>query len=366
MFNNFTFPSVYEMTLFSNDSFNDEEGSGSSFLRYNNYDYSVGTSALNDGISPNKIINASPYDDDYKIITQAAMLKIVSMIREKAKNGEVPKITLTTGFPFATFQNNINEAIEYFSGEKTLLSAKIDVAGSVKTEQNLLNIDSVYVIPELQGCDVSLRASEINKDDVVAIISLGFGTCEGAISNSSGIVPRTSFSTHGLSYPVKIFSQELSRESYLGLKNEHQLDKIFSKGCIYINRKKKELASHRKKALTLYYKNVISPILKKYFRDEDFEECSKIVLVGGGANYHDLAELFREEFDSILEIYVPKSPENIASTGYAIYSKLMTQKAEKSNRYYSLNSNVYNAFVGLDVGNANTNISVCSNDDSFI
>ena len=59
------------------------------------------------------------------------------------------------------------------------------------------------------------------------------------------------------------------------------------KGSIMVNRKKIDIKDLRKNILQQYYREVVSPLIRSYFSDLDFEGCEKIYLMGGGANYEN-------------------------------------------------------------------------------
>lgn len=145
------------------------------------------------------------------------------------------------------------------------------------------------------------------------------------------------------------------------MRTEHQLDQLFTKGFMFLNRKRKEFGEEKKIALQTYYKNVISPAMRRYFNDEDFEMCSKIILVGGGSLHKDLVDLFVEEFGDFCSVNVVANPEKCASVGYALYSKHIAEDLDKDNfSSYSAESEDKKAYVGVDIGNANTCVSVYS------
>ena len=72
---------------------------------------------------------------------------------------------------------------------------------------------------------------------------------------------------------------------------------------------------------------------------------STLLLAGGGALYTDLVNCFHREFDGILYIQVVDDPIALASTGYCL-------------RSLSLSEGQSSVAVGLDIGNAQTVISV--------
>ena len=353
-----SFPSVYEATVQEYYTSNDPI-LGFSKIKFDGIDYIVGIQALNEGTSPHKTINSSPSGNEYKLIGQSALVLASNIYLENSKSLNFPKISLTVGFPYATFQFNRDAAVEYLKSESTITYYKSDERGNLASEQRLIPIANVNVIPEIMGCDYSIRNGETPIDGNFIIISLGYGTCEGALSTPNGLVNRTIFSTHGLSYAVKIFSQELNKNTFMHLKTEHQIDQIFVKGFTFVDRKLKKLGEEKKMALCLYYKNVISPTISKYISDGDFENSNQIILAGGGAYCTDLIDLFNEEFGNICKISVASQPEFCASVGYAIYSKHSKKNQENemgSDNFYFADNAV--AYVGIDIGNANTCVSV--------
>jgi Ethanolamine utilization protein EutJ (predicted chaperonin) len=121
-----------------------------------------------------------------------------------------------------------------------------------------------------------------------------------------------------------------------------------------INRKRIDLVELRAKALKSYYAEVISPSLRKKFTDEDFDNVKKIYLVGGGALYGELVEMFKKEFERILEVKVVPEPNLCAAKGFCLNSM---QKA-KSLTEGDTDKRERVAYVGIDLGNSNTAIVV--------
>ncbi len=360
MIKTYSFPSVYESTLRDFASANDPI-LGFSKLKYEGSDYLVGLQALNEGVSPHKTINPSPEDEDYKIITQSALLLANSVLQSENKNGKLPKIVLTTGFPYATFQFNKDAASEYFKEEKIVTYSKADEDGSQKSEHRVISVHAVNIIPELVGCDTAVRKGENPEEGNYILISLGYGTCEGALSTPEGLSARTLFSTHGISYAINLFTQELNKHTYLQLRTEHQVDHLFTKGFMFVNRKRKDFHEEKKIALEMYYNNVISPAIRRYISDADFESCPKIVLAGGGAHHKDLTNLFHNEFSDLLSVTVFENPEKCASMGYSIYSKLSIEITGKDKVFNPEEENSEKtSCIGIDIGNANTCVSIIS------
>ncbi|MDD4656792.1 MAG: hypothetical protein PHR40_05645 [Bacteroidales bacterium] len=355
----YSFPSVYESTL-RDFATNNDPILGFSKLKYDGSDYLVGLQALNEGISPHKIINPSPDELDYKVISQSALLLASNSLQTDVKNGKTPKLIITSGFPNATFQFNKDEAIKYFKNDKLITYFKVDEDGTQNYEQRVVSIKNVNIIPELVGCDTAVRNGESPIDGSFILISLGYGTCEGVLSTPNGLSARTLFSTHGISYPVNLFTQELSKHTYLQMRTEHQIDHLFSKGFMFVNRKKKDFTNEKKIALEMYYNNVVSPTIRRYISDQDFESCNKIVIAGGGALHKDIIDLFNQEFGEILTVHIYENPDKCAANGYALYSKTNYNLNMKEN-LYSTDDPDDLVFLGMDLGNASTSVSIIKN-----
>ena len=116
-------------------------------------------------------------------------------------------------------------------------------------------------------------------------------------------------------------TRELNTKYYLEMKNEHQMDEAFVKGSLFANRRRIDLRDYRKSLLRQYYKEVVSPLMRQHFTDADLEQCSKIYLLGGGANYTDLTDAVSEEFHGFIPVEVVPDPELVVSIGY-LYNSL--------------------------------------------
>ena len=79
------------------------------------------------------------------------------------------------------------------------------------------------------------------------IVSLGYGTCEAVVSTRAGLITRSAVSTHGIRHAVNLLANELSKNFYLNLKTEHQIDVAFQKGNITVNRVKHNILIYVKK-----------------------------------------------------------------------------------------------------------------------
>jgi hypothetical protein len=143
--------------------------------------------------------------------------------------------------------------------------------------------------------------------------------------------------------------KELQKEHYLNLLTEKQLEKAFQRGVMIVDRQKVDLKKYRSKALEIYYNEVISPELRKKFSDNDFLETSKFYLAGGGAFYPELIELFKKEYQSVVDVIVPSDPNLCAGIGYCINSlEQAGMMAGAGDERHEI------AYVGIDLGNSNT------------
>lgn len=334
------FPSVIESTnaLLTNVSSTRIDGLK---VQHEDQDYIIGNLALIEGTSPHKAINCAPDEIDYQILIKSALLTAERMV-----NGR--PMTVTTGFPYSTHQIFKSDAIEYIQGIKSITQDEKPFGG-YDYRNNEMKISSVNVIPELIGSIYAIRNSMMNVRGGMFVVSLGYGTLEIGMSTDNGIVQRTFGSGNGLRFALDTAMRELSNTHYLGLRNEHQFDESFKAGSIIANRKRLDLTEIRKKVLAKYYRDIVSPIIRNTWTDEDFSRVGTLVLVGGGAHYVDLVDLFREEFEGILTIEIPDEPHKMASHGYSLYSR--------SNRGDSDSE-----AVGIDIGNANTAVSTIVDD----
>lgn len=334
------FPSVIESTnaLLTNVSPSRIEGLK---VQHEDQDYIIGNLALIEGTSPHKAINCAPDEIDYQLLMKSALLIAERMVNSRP-------MTITTGFPYSTHQIFRNDAINFIQGlQQITLDEKPFGGYDYRTTE--VKISSVHVIPELIGSIYAIRNSMMNVRGGMFVVSLGYGTLEIGMSTDNGIVQRTFGSGNGLRFALDAAMRELSNTHYLGLRNEHQFDESFKAGSIIANRKRLDLTELRGKVLSKYYRDIISPIIRNTWTDEDFSRVRTMVLVGGGAHYEDLVNLFREEFDGILNIEIPEEPHKMASHGYSLYSRNNKGDADGEP-------------IGIDIGNANTAVTTLVDD----
>lgn len=299
--------------------------------------YILGQLALSEGSSPHKAINSSPEDKDYMLLAQAGLMLASQEVKDP--------ITLTVGFPYATFQRNRDRAIQKLEGRQYV---EYEVGGDERKTATF-EVGEVHVLPEILGAIISSRNEQkaLQGEDFF-MASLGYGTFEACLSRSSGVVQRTLVSTHGLRYAIDSAMEELQQDFYLDLRSEHQFDTSFKRGDIVIERKRKDITGVRKQALDRYYEEVISPALRDEWHDDDFADARSLLLTGGGTQYEPLVRRFEEEFGEFLDVQIVNEPMLAASKGYCLHS--YEQSDDKGSS------------VGLDVGNANT--VVCHFDEA--
>lgn len=335
MFKTYTFPSVFEGN--NTDLRNVSPDLINGLKVYHNGDgYVIGNLALTEGVSPHRNINSAPDELDYHLLLKSGML----IANQKLGN----PLTVSTGFPFSTFQLYKEVAANLINKQHVVEYDAATYGGGAKKNVQV-EIDNVQVIPEVIGCAIALRKGIQNAKGNFFVMSLGYGTLEGLLSTEGGIVQRTSLSTYGLRYAVNLLEKELAKTYYLELKTEHQIDAAFQKGVIFLNRKRIDIQGIRDKVLKQYYEDVISPAMRKAFNDNDFTVSHNMYLAGGGAMYPTLVDCFKAEFQDILELAVAHEPQSLASRGYCINSA-------------QLNGGVKSNAVGLDIGNATTIVSV--------
>lgn len=291
-----------------------------------------GDLALNEGQSPHKLINSSPDDTDYQLLGKSALLLVQDAVEQP--------VTLTTGFPYATYHIHKEKAAAFF--RKThILEYDASTFSSGGRKKAVLEVQHVDVIPEIVGCTIAIRKGESNATGSFFVLSCGFGTFESILSTDSGIIEQTMSSAHGIRYAVNILINELKSKYYLEFRNAHQFDDAFQRGYVYLNRQNIDLREIRREAIQTYYKEVVSPTLRNIINDANLMKTNRIYLCGGAMYYQDLIDCFRNEFESFAQLTVLDQPETLASKGYALNSLRLSHGKQKSA-------------VGIDIGNATT------------
>ncbi|ANI89124.1 hypothetical protein A9P82_07370 [Arachidicoccus ginsenosidimutans] len=332
-----SFPSVFENTFGNTESSAKDLLNGLKIKKDEAW-YIVGNLAKKGGISPYKITNASPAEEDFDVLFRSALINLTDKIEQP--------MALTVGFPFSTYNVYKNAAEQFLKKRHFMVeydTKTFNTLGVIK--RSMFDLDTYDVIPEIVGCIIGLKKLLNEKAPVnFMAISLGFGTIEGGMASEDGLIHRTCFSSHGIQYAIDNLNRELNKTHYLNMQNVHQLDDAMMKASIFVDRKKVDLKDVRKNILKQYYKQIITPLLRKFFSNQDFETCEKIYLMGGGAFYPELVDAFKEEFNDSIPVEIAPEPEKLASIGY-LYNSLRI-----SDRNYKRS-------VGLDIGNATTVIS---------
>ncbi len=339
----YVFPSVYEETTVDYSKVAANFIEGMKIVNFNQRDYLIGNMALSEGIAPHKFLNSSAQDLDYQLLALTGLII--------ATQGKDNKMVITTGFPFITHAIYKKGAKDFYMG-KHQVSFDTRTFGGEGVENVSVNVVAFDVMTEIDGCIKAIRNGQMAEKQNFFIGSLGFGTFELALSTSSGIIQRTAHSEKGINYAVDILEKEIEKQYYLNLLTGQQIERAFQRGFFVINRRKVDVLEMRKRALTSYYNEVISPAMRKKFTDEDFSKTNKLYLVGGGAMYNELVSLFKEEFQDILDVVVYPEPYLCASEGYCLNSVAMFP----STNSLEIKENI--TYVGIDLGNSNTVVTI--------
>lgn len=310
-------------------------------IREGDQDYIIGDLALSEGRNPHKAINSSVEELDYRLLSKAALLTASNHIKEP--------MVITTGFPYSSVNLNKEPAIQYLNGIESVTYDSRPFGGNDHIVQPI-SVNRVEVIPELIGGIIAMRRGEEKRSGNFFLVSLGYGTVEIGLSTDKGIVQRTEGTASGLRYAVDWAMKSLMKNYYVGLRTEQQFDVAFQAGNIILNRKRIDLSEIRKQALQNYYEDVISPLMRNTWSDDDFNRANTIILIGGGAMYPELVEAFQGEFEDFANIEVANDPHTVTSRGYCIRSSDISGSSASA--------------VGIDIGNANTAISLFEENSS--
>ena len=152
MFKTYTFPSVFEGN--NTDLRNVSPDLINGLKVYHNGDgYVIGNLALTEGVSPHRNINSAPDELDYNILLKSGLL----VANQRLGN----PLTVTTGFPFSTFQLYKETASNLINTQHVVeYDAATYGGGNKKNVQ--VDIDNVQVIPEVIGCSIALRKGMTN------------------------------------------------------------------------------------------------------------------------------------------------------------------------------------------------------------
>ena len=333
-----TFPSVFE-TAFGNTQNSAKDLLNGLKIKKNETWYLVGNMAKRNAVNAGRVVNAAPDEEDFDILFKAAIVNVLNKVQQP--------FAITVGLPLSTYNVFKGAAQQYLSRRHFIVeydTNTFNVNGGLK--KNTFDVDAFDVIPEIVGGIIGLKkihAPDITQNFVA--ISFGFGTVEGGLATNDGLVHRTCFSSHGLRYVMGNLARELNTQYFLDMKNEHQMDEAFMNGSIFTNRRRIDLKEMKRTLLAQYYKEVVSPLLRKHLTDADLEHCSKIYLMGGGANYRELTDMVADEFKGFIQVEIVPNPETIVSLGYLFNS-------------LRVSDNNPQRCIGLDLGNATTSVSM--------
>ena len=295
--------------------------------------YIVGELAENEGIMPHKDINCSPDSLDYNILMKSALLIA------NARKGN--PLTITTGFPFATYRLNREDA---YSNLVAFHMVEFDsnTYSNSGIRKMTIEVKAAEILPEVTAASLAVRKLK-NIDNDFFMLSLGYGTFETLFSTRDGELAsqKAASSVPGIVYAVDLLKIELSNMQHTSMQNDYYFDKALQNGYIFLKRRKVDITNIRKRVLETYYDNIISPHLKRAFTDKEFSKAKAIYLSGGGALYPELIEKFNAEFEDVMPVIIPENPNYLAVKGYCLNSAKMT-KGDASQS------------VGIDLGNSTT------------
>jgi plasmid segregation protein ParM len=345
----FVIPSVFEENSINFHKVADNFLDAIKIIDFNGRDYLVGQLALREGSAPHKLINSSVDETDYRLLTNAGLVL--------ATMGRYNRLIVTSGFPFSTYQSYRKKAVEYMQ-KNYEVAFDTKTYGGDKIMKSAFTVSHADIMLELEGCVRAIRDGENREKNNFFIASIGYGTFEIAKSQPGGLVHRTTDSNKGLQYAISMVENEIRKEYYLNMITEKQFERSFQRGMIVLDRKKINLDELRRESLRSYYYEVISPAMKRKFTNEDFTNTNRIYLVGGGALYPDLVELFKEEYNGILDVILYPEPLLCAAKGYCL------QSMSRAKSYSDIESTDNTAYVGLDIGNSNTVVYVYTPDNT--
>jgi hypothetical protein len=306
--------------------------------------YIIGELAENEGKMPHKEINCSPDSLDYNILMKSALLVANS------KKGN--PLTVTTGFPFATYRLNRDEAVKNLVANH-LVEFDAATYSNSGVRKMVVEVKASEILPEVTAASFAVRKLK-NVDQDFFMLSLGYGTFETLFSTKEGdfATQRAASSAPGIVYAVDLLKEELNSLQYTSMQSDNYFDKALQNGFIFLNRRRVDVSDLRKKVLNSYYDNIISPHLKRAFTDKEFSKAKAIYLSGGGALYPELVERFKEEFTDIIDVIVPENPNHLAVKGYCLNSAKITGGDASQS-------------VGIDLGNSSTIICMMKSASEF-
>lgn len=295
----------------------------------------VGDLALSEGRAPGRIVNATPDQRDYRVLLKAAVLL--------AAHERTGPLSVGLGFPTSTMRSHAEGANALLSKFEAIGFDARPIGGAAASRLPV-DIQHVSVTSEISACDRALREGPMRATGNHFIISLGYGTCEAALSTPTGLVQRATVSVAGVRYAVERAMKDVARTTSLDLRTEHQFDAHFRSGRITAGRDRISLLDVRKRSLEAYMENVITPALANAWSSEDFDRAEDLYITGGAALYPTLIDAIRSEFGSVLKVHIVPDPLSLAALGYALIAARTAGDEATA--------------VGIDIGNANTCVCV--------
>ena len=155
MFKTYIFPSVFEGNNTDLRNVSPDLMNGLK-VYHNGEGYVIGNLALTEGVSPHRNVNAAPDELDYNLLLKSGLL----IANQKLGN----PLTVTTGFPFSTFQLHKETASNLINAQHIVdYDGATYGGGSRKSVQ--VEIDQVQIIPEVIGCAIALRKGTQNASE---------------------------------------------------------------------------------------------------------------------------------------------------------------------------------------------------------
>lgn len=305
-------------------------------IRFDQSWYICGSLALSEGSNPIRSINISPEGLEYQVLFRAALLV--------ANNNQAKPMVVTVGFPNNTYRLFKDLAHEKLPGSYQI-QWDAEVYGGNPVQPASVQVDQIEVLPEIVSCMIALRKGVHKINGSFFIISLGFGTFETGLSTDDGVVENAMESAHGIHYAVNLLREEILQTHSLSFKNVQQLNEAFRDGYLYINRKKIDLVAIRARAIKIYYKEVVLPMLHLVISDQNLKKTDRIFVCGGGAHYSELLDCITKEFGEFCHISIVEQPETLAAQGYLLNSLRFTEGTEREP-------------VGIDMGNIETRVTL--------
>src|SRR5690606_1817639 len=167
----------------------------------------VGDLAFAQGVAPYRNINSSPADLDYQLLAKAGLLM--------AAGGKSRELVLTTGFPSAVYELFKQQAEQFFAVRDVMIEYNSDNLHGGTRSSVQLTVSHLEIMSESMGCITAISKAPVADEGNFFIVSLGYGTCETALSTAEGPIASTCVSVPGLRHAVNTLYNELTVNYYL-------------------------------------------------------------------------------------------------------------------------------------------------------